>query len=51
VINTVDRAYMFDNSGKEHRMIAEFQSGHPVHIDHEKQPAWFVEHVLEKLKR
>lgn len=35
-----DRAYLFDNSGQSHRMIAEFETGRPIRTDAET-PEWF----------
>jgi predicted ABC-type ATPase len=48
-IKLVDRAYMFDNSGKEHRLIATFDTGHVVDIYGDPQPRWLVEEALNKL--
>jgi hypothetical protein len=38
------RSYLFDNSGKEHRLIAEFKAGTLVAIA-EEIPNWFLSHV------
>jgi predicted ABC-type ATPase len=35
------RAYLFDNSGDAHRLIAEFDSGRLVAVS-EPLPGWFV---------
>jgi predicted ABC-type ATPase len=42
------RSYLFDNSGKAHRLIAEFDEHQLVQAS-SQLPAWFVRHVLEKL--
>ena len=42
-----DRAYLFDNSGKEHRFIAEFESNKLIRISQDL-PNWFVDSVLNK---
>jgi len=43
-----DRAYFFDNSGLQHRLVAEFESGALVKAA-EDLPNWFVEGVLRPL--
>ena len=50
-IGTVDRGYIFDNSGKEHRLIAEFQNGRVVELYEDPLPRWFVEAVWKKPTR
>lgn len=42
------RAYLFDNSGRFHRLIAEFNSSKLVRVAHDA-PAWFVGSVLGKV--
>ena len=46
-IRQSDRAYLFDNSGKSHRFIAEFEGGRLARVS-EDLPAWFVTYVLSK---
>jgi predicted ABC-type ATPase len=48
-IRAVDRAYMFDNSGKEHRLIATLESGRVAELYGDPLPRWFVNAVLTKL--
>ena len=41
-----NRAYIFDNSGKASRPVAEITDGHDVKVfDPEKAPAWFVKYL------
>lgn len=40
----VDRAYLFDNSAREHRLVAEFEAGSLAVIP--PVPAWLHESVL-----
>jgi len=47
-IRQSNRAYLFDNSEKEHLLIAEFKDGKLVWVDQDP-PGWFVTHVLNKL--
>jgi predicted ABC-type ATPase len=44
------RAYFFDNSSKQQRLIAEFEDARPVQIS-ENLPRWFVESVWNKLPK
>jgi predicted ABC-type ATPase len=39
-IRLSDRAYLFDNSGRSHRLFAEFESGQILHLAAEP-PEWF----------
>ena len=39
-IRLSDRAYLFDNSGRSHRLFAEFESGRVIHIAADP-PEWF----------
>jgi predicted ABC-type ATPase len=48
-IKAVDRAYIFDNSGMQHRLIATFESGRAKQIYGALQPRWFVEGALAHL--
>jgi predicted ABC-type ATPase len=43
----VDRAYLFDNSEKGHRLIAECESGR--FVVGRPVPNWFIAAVLERL--
>ena len=49
-ITSVDRAYVFDNSGRSHSLIATFENGRVVEIFGNTQPRWFVEGALNKLQ-
>jgi predicted ABC-type ATPase len=49
-IKLVDRVYAFDNSGKEHRLIATCESGRVAELYEDPQPRWFVKAVLNKLR-
>jgi predicted ABC-type ATPase len=46
-ISLSSRAYLFDNSGLSHRLIAEFQAGQLVNVA-TPPPAWFVTAWLNK---
>ena len=48
-IKAVDRAYLFDNSGKAHRLIGTFEGGLVREIFGNSQPRWFIEGALDKL--
>ena len=48
-IRASDRAYVFDNSGRNLKLIAEFDSRKMVKL-HDVVPVWFITHVLEKVK-
>jgi predicted ABC-type ATPase len=46
-IRQSSRAYLFDNSGDAHRLIAEFDGGRLVSVS-ESLPGWFVgTHLLD----
>lgn len=47
-IQSASRAYMFDNSGKSHRLVAEFEAGQLIQVS-EEPPNWLVAWVLERL--
>jgi predicted ABC-type ATPase len=47
-IQQSSRAYLFDNSGEEHRLIAEFDQLRMVQVAAEP-PGWFIKYVLDKL--
>lgn len=44
-VGASDRAYLFDNSGKEHCLIAEYDAGRLVRAA-DPLPGWFVTHLL-----
>ena len=50
VIKLSDRAYLFDNSGKESLYVAEITNGENVelHCNPEKVPNWFINYVKNK---
>ena len=45
----VRRAYIFDNSGKENRLIAEFYNGVLKNTNTKDLPFWFHKNVLQKI--
>ncbi len=49
-IKLSDRAYIFDNSGKESLYIAEITNGEDVelHCNNDQVPNWFIEHIINK---
>lgn len=49
VLKLCDRAYIFDNSGENWKLLAEYDSG-TLTINQEMVPAWFHEKVLSKLQ-
>lgn len=48
-INLTDRAFVFDNSGKENIWLAEITSGESVEFHCNEIPDWFNRYFLEKL--
>lgn len=48
-IKLVRRAYLFDNSGKENRLIAEFYKGEGYKLEVKRIPKWFHLNVIQKL--
>jgi len=50
VIKLSDRAYLFDNSGKESLYVAEITDGENVelHCNPEKVPNWFINYVKKQ---
>jgi predicted ABC-type ATPase len=46
-ISNSSRAYLFDNSGQEHRLIAEFEDARLISIS-PNLPGWFVKAVLNR---
>ena len=49
-IRLSDRAYIFDNSRESRIWVAEITDGKKVEIVYPYIPAWFDDHVLEKLR-
>ncbi len=47
-IQLVKRAYIFDNSGREYKLIAEFNNG-IMKDSHHKLPSWFHKYVIQKI--
>ena len=45
-----DRAYIFDNSGKDSYLFAEITDGFDLNVKDPKVPLWFEKNVLDKLK-
>jgi len=43
-----NRAYIFDNSGKQQVFVAEITDGHTLELKSEKIPHWFKQSVLDK---
>lgn len=48
-IKASDRAYLFDNSGQSHELIAEVTEGTVIDIKKEVAPQWFMDAVINKL--
>jgi predicted ABC-type ATPase len=48
-IQACDRAYLFDNSGKTHRLVSEYNQGRLIRVA-EDLPSWFIHHVLDRGK-
>ena len=44
-IGLANRAYLFDNSGSSHRVVAEYEEGKLASISKDL-PGWFVKYVL-----
>ncbi|MBI5764701.1 MAG: hypothetical protein HZA51_14390 [Planctomycetes bacterium] len=42
-----DRAYLFDNSGRSHELVGEFDSGQLVWVQ-PSTPSWFSNHAIQK---
>ena len=49
-IKLSDRAYLFDNSGTEHKLVAEITDGKDMRFNPSFIPNWFDKYVLRKLK-
>ena len=50
-IRLVDRAYLFDNSGKNHQLVATFNAGHLEEIrGGARPPQWLSDHVLARYR-
>jgi predicted ABC-type ATPase len=48
-IKASNRAYLFDNSGQSHELIAEVTEGNVVDLKKDSMPGWFIDAVLNKL--
>jgi predicted ABC-type ATPase len=48
-IKLSDRAYLFDNSGTEHKLVAEITDGRDIEFNPSFIPNWFEKYVLQKL--
>ncbi len=48
-IKASDRAYLFDNSGQSHELIAKVTEGNIIDIKKKLMPGWFIEAVISKL--
>ncbi len=48
-IKNSNRAYLFDNSGKSKRFVAEINEGQSIDIQIDSLPEWFVKYVIEKI--
>ncbi len=48
-IKLSNRAYLFDNSGSTHKLVAEITDGRTINFDPEFVPKWFAKYVLSKL--
>ncbi|HEY6805447.1 MAG TPA: zeta toxin family protein [Pyrinomonadaceae bacterium] len=48
-IGACDRAYIFDNSGKDSYLFAEITDGFDLEVKDPKVPIWFQKNVLDKL--
>lgn len=48
-IKQTDRAYLFDNSGAEHILIAEVTGGKEIELKVAEIPAWFIKYVYDKI--
>lgn len=50
-IKLTSRAFLFDNSGREHKLVAEIIEGKEINFDPSFVPNWFDKYVLNKLKK
>jgi predicted ABC-type ATPase len=48
-IQLTDRTYVFDNSGTEHKLVAEITGGREINFDPAFVPNWFDEFVLQRI--
>ncbi len=48
-IKLSDRAFLFDNSGPGHKLVAEIKDGREINFDPSFVPNWFDKYVLSKL--
>ena len=47
-VQSTDRAYIFDNSGREHLWIAEITNGKELEMKTSQMPAWFKKALWDK---
>jgi predicted ABC-type ATPase len=47
-VKVVDRAFLFDNSGQEHRLVAEVTNGTDVKVLMDEPPLWFLRYIVDK---
>jgi predicted ABC-type ATPase len=48
-IKSSDRAYLFDNSGQSHELVAEVTGGNIINLKKKLMPGWFIDSVINKL--
>lgn len=48
-IKLTDRAYIFDNTGKSHELIAEITNGNSLELKTALLPTWFMNSVINKI--
>jgi predicted ABC-type ATPase len=48
-IKNTNRAYLYDNSGTVHELVAEITDGRKVDFDTSFVPLWFEDYVLNKI--
>ena len=48
-IKLTDRAYLFDNTGKSHELIAEVTDGKLLEVNADWLPKWFMDAVFNKI--
>ena len=48
-IQLVYRAYLFDNSGKEYKLVSEFYKGKMAETNVKNLPFWFHKYIMQKM--
>lgn len=48
-VQLVHRAYLFDNSGREYRLVSEFYKGKMAEANYKNLPHWFQKHIIQKI--